>query len=60
MLHSDNKAYAPFQVKAEDVLELWEYTCSLNIGAYKEDELNMESILSMLKGMQVELQRIRK
>ncbi|MBN8702890.1 MAG: LexA family transcriptional regulator [Bacteroidetes bacterium] len=58
-LHSDNKVYHPYEVKAEDVLEVWEYICSLNIGAYKEDELNPASILNMLKALQVEVKSIR-
>lgn len=58
-LHSDNKIYQPYHVKVEDVLEIWEYVCSLNIGSYKEDELNTESILHMLKSLQVEVRSIR-
>jgi transcriptional regulator with XRE-family HTH domain len=29
-LHSDNKAYYPYQVKPEEVFELWSFVCSLN------------------------------
>lgn len=29
-LHSDNKTYLPFTVKAEDIQEIWEFVCSLN------------------------------
>lgn len=29
-LHSDNKTYLPFSVKAEEVQEVWEFVCSLN------------------------------
>jgi len=57
-LISDNKAYQPYDVKASDILEMWEYVCSLNIGAYKEEELNYASIMNMLKGMQVEIKSI--
>jgi transcriptional regulator with XRE-family HTH domain len=57
-LISDNKIYQPYEVKASDILEMWEYVCSLNIGAYKEEELNYASIMNMLKGMQVEMKSI--
>ena len=60
MLVSDNKTYSPFKVKAEDILEVWEFVCSINIGGYKPDELNPESILGMLKSMKVEIERIKK
>lgn len=28
--HSDNKAYLPFSVKAEDIYEVWHFVCSIN------------------------------
>src|SRR6187402_3376606 len=54
-LHSDNKIYQPFKVKAEDVLEIWEYTCCLNMNQYEQDELNLDSIMNMLRGLKVEI-----
>lgn len=59
-LHSDNKIYPPFKVKASDILELWEYTCSINMNQYKEDELNLDSIMNMLRGLKVEIAEIKK
>jgi phage repressor protein C with HTH and peptisase S24 domain len=59
-LHSDNKLYPPFRVKAEDVLELWEYTCSINMSQYKEDELNLDSIMNMLRSLKVEIAEIKR
>jgi len=59
-LHSDNKTYAPFKVKAEDILEIWEYTCSINMTQYKEDELNLDSIMNMLRSLKVEMSEIRR
>lgn len=59
-LHSDNKAYQPFKVKAGDVLEIWEYTCSINMNQYQEDELNLDSIMNMLRGLKVEIAEIKK
>lgn len=59
-LHSDNKVYAPFKVKVEDVLEVWEYTCSINMSQYKEDELNLDSIMNMLRSLKVEIAEIKR
>lgn len=59
-LHSDNKMYQPFKVKAEDVLEIWEYTCSINMNQYQNEELNLDSIMNMLRGLKVELAEIKK
>jgi transcriptional regulator with XRE-family HTH domain len=58
MLVADNKLYQPYELKASDILEVWEYVCSLNIGSYKEEELNYGSIMNMLKGLQVEIKSI--
>jgi phage repressor protein C with HTH and peptisase S24 domain len=58
-LVSDNKIYQPYEVKTEELFEIWEYYCSLNIGAYKPEELNMESILGMLRGLKVDIESIK-
>ncbi|MBC7862212.1 MAG: helix-turn-helix domain-containing protein [Bacteroidia bacterium] len=60
LLHSDNKEYSPYKVKADDVFEAWEFTCCINIGGYKPEELNPESIMNMLKSMKVEIEKIKK
>ncbi|MBX3163756.1 MAG: LexA family transcriptional regulator [Bacteroidetes bacterium] len=59
-LHSDNKMYAPFKVKAADILEIWEYTCSINMSEYSPDELNLDSIMNMLRGLKVEIEQIKR
>ncbi|HEU4718553.1 MAG TPA: XRE family transcriptional regulator, partial [Bacteroidia bacterium] len=59
-LHSDNKAYEPYEVKAQDVLEVWEFVCSLNLSDKKEDEINLESVMKMLRDLQVEMKAMKK
>lgn len=59
-LHSDNKIYQPYKVRISDVLELWEYTCCINMNQYDEDELNLDSIMNMLRGLKVEIAGIKK
>lgn len=59
-LHSDNKLYQPFKVKANEILEVWEYTCCLNMNQYQNEELNLDSIMNMLKGLKVEISEIKK
>lgn len=59
-LHSDNKIYQPYKVKANEILELWEYTCCINMNQYDENELNLDSIMNMLKGLKVEIAGIKK
>lgn len=60
ILKSDNKAYEPYAVKISDVLEIWEFTCSIRTQEYDEGELKMESIMRMLRELQVELEPLKK
>ncbi len=59
-LHSDNKTYQPYVVKAVNILEMWEFVCSLKTSDKKEDEVNMENMMQLLLSMKVELERLKK
>jgi transcriptional regulator with XRE-family HTH domain len=52
---SDNKVYASYTVSATDILEVWSFVCSLNIGEYKTQDLNMENVIRFLQSQRVEL-----
>ncbi len=56
-LHSDNKHYSPYTIKASDVLEVWEFVCTLNISDKPTEELNLDSIIHMLNSMRVEMEK---
>jgi transcriptional regulator with XRE-family HTH domain len=60
LLSSDNKAYQPYLVPKENLLELWEFTCCINTQEYDEKELKLSSIMSMFQELKVELEAIRK
>jgi transcriptional regulator with XRE-family HTH domain len=57
-LHSDNKEYQPYKVKTDDILEVWEFVCHLHLSDMKE--VNMESVMKMLRSLQVEMERIKR
>lgn len=59
-LHSDNKNYDPYTVKASDVLEIWEFVCALNVSDKKEEEISLDSVMHLLKSMKVEIEGIKK
>lgn len=59
-LHSDNKMYQPYKVKTNEILEMWEYTCCINMNQYDDAELNLDSIMNMLRGLKVEIAGIKK
>ena len=52
--------YQPYNVNLKDIVELWEYTCCINMTDYREEELNVGSIMNMLKNLQVEMEVIKK
>lgn len=59
ILQSDNKSYLPYEVKKEDLLELWEFTCCINTQEYTEKELKLSSIMTMFQDLKVELESIK-
>ncbi len=59
LLYSDNKKYAPYEVKVENILELWKFTCCINTQEYDKDELKLSSIINMFQELKVELKSIR-
>ena len=52
---SDNTTYSAYSVHSENILEVWSYVCSLNIGEYKLPTLNIDSVISFLKSVGVEM-----
>ena len=60
LLVSDNKKYDPYYVPINEVLELWEFTCHINLTEYDESEINTESVAQMLTNIGVQLESIRK
>jgi len=60
LLASDNKKYDPYYVHVDEVIELWEFTCSINTQEYDEQELKISSIANMLTQLGVELKELKK
>jgi hypothetical protein len=44
MLHSDNTIYLPYEIKASEILEIWEYACSIATNEFTPDDLSAESL----------------
>ena len=58
-MRSDNKVYSPYELHAKDILEIWEFVCCLKTSDKKEEEINMESMMSFLRSMKVDIERIK-
>jgi len=56
-LHSDNPQYQPYNVKPKDILEIWEYVCLLRTKDVRPDEINVDSMISFLRQMKVEVKQ---
>lgn len=59
LLSSDNKAYKPYLIAKETILELWEFTCCINTQEYDEKELKLSSIMTMFQELKVELEAVK-
>ncbi len=58
LFHSDNPAYSPYTVKAETILEVWSFVCSLNMGEFKPQELNVDQLMKFLQSYKVEMGKV--
>lgn len=59
-LMSDNKLFHDYSVPMGEILEVWEYTCSINTQEYSEEELKISSIANMFNELGVELKALEK
>lgn len=60
LLASDNKKYDPYHVPVDEIMELWEFTCSINTQEYEEHELKISSIANMFNELGVELKSLER
>jgi transcriptional regulator with XRE-family HTH domain len=59
-LVSDNKSYEPFQVDIDEILELWEFSCSLNTEEFSAYELKLSSISLALNDLGLEVKALER
>lgn len=54
-MHSDNPVYQPYEMKAQDILEVWEFQCSINTKEFEPEDLSHESIREMLRQLRIDI-----
>jgi transcriptional regulator with XRE-family HTH domain len=63
-LVSDNRQYAPYQIDAEEVVEIWSAKAYISLNfpdeAIRTSENAVENLASMIQQMQVEMMRLKK
>jgi len=57
ILKSDNTFYEPYEVRASDILEIWEFACSIATKEHDPDDLNPETIKDMFMTLKQELRQ---
>lgn len=60
VLTSDNTFYEPYLVKASDILEVWEYACSIATNEFEPDSLEPQSIRDMFNSLKNEIKALKK
>ena len=59
VLHSDNAYYKSYEVKASEILEIWEFACSLATEEFKPDDLSPESLKEVLMDLRREVREVK-
>jgi len=60
-LVSDNRLYAPYKIKVDEVLEIWEYVCVITSDvAQPEEPLANQAIVQILHKMQADIEALKR
>jgi transcriptional regulator with XRE-family HTH domain len=58
LLHSDNPIYKPYEIKPQEILEIWEYAASIATKEFQPEDLNYESVRDMFRQLRMEIKAI--
>ncbi len=59
VLHSDNSFYKPFEIKASEILEIWEYASSIATKEFVPDDLGAANVTAMFTELKREIASLR-
>ena len=57
---SDNQLYKPYEIKLSDLVEIWEYSCSINTAEFETETLDMMTVKEMFLSLKKEIDLIKK
>ena len=60
MFHSDNTVYKPYEVKANEILEIWEHVCSFCTQEFQPDDLDVMNVKDMFQQLRLEISALKK
>ncbi len=60
IFHSDNIGYKPYEVKANEILEVWEHVCSFCTQEFQPDDLGVLNVKDMFQQLRLEISELRR
>ena len=60
VFHSDNIGYKPYEVKANEILEIWEHVCSFCTQEFQPDDLGVMNVKEMFQQLRLEISEFKK
>lgn len=57
---SDNPFYKPYDIKLSDLVEIWEYACSINTAEFETETLDMMTVKDMFLSLKKEIDLIKR
>ena len=57
---SDNPLYKPYEIKLSDLVEIWEYSCSINTAEFETETLDMMTVKEMFLSLKKEIDLIKR
>ena len=59
VLQSDNSYYKPYDIKASEILEIWEFACSIATKEFLPDDFSPESVREMFIELKREISNLK-
>ena len=59
-VNSDNPLYKPYEIKLSELVEIWEYACSINTAEFEMENLDMMTVKEMFLSLKKEIDLIKK
>lgn len=60
LFHSDNAIYKPYEVKASEILEVWQHVCSFCTSEFQPDDLGVMNVKDMFHQLRLEISDLKK
>ncbi|MEO0059312.1 MAG: hypothetical protein RLZZ312_959 [Bacteroidota bacterium] len=60
IFHSDNTLYKPYEVKANEILEIWEHVCSFCTAEFAPDDLGVMNVKDMFMQLRKEIVALKR